>query len=144
MTTTAASASATSTCGPGTFVLPTKDAACALPNTSNHTTIMNKCCTPASVEHYSDDCGLYCLAQEQSLGDLLDCLTQNGARNGEVFCNDQLNVTATSDVTGSGASKTGSGKEATGSEGAAGRVRGIGIGGLGVWGVVLGSVVLGV
>lgn len=95
---------------------------------------MDKCCSPASVEHYSDDCGLYCLAQEQSLGDLLDCLRHEGARNGDVFCNDQLNATATADPT---ASKTGSAAEAMESEGAAGRV---GIGGWGVLGIVLGSV----
>lgn len=133
-TATTTAAAATSTCGPSTYILPTKDAACAIPNTANHTSIMDKCCSPASVEHYSDDCGLYCLAQEQSLGDLLDCLRHEGARNGDVFCNDQLNATATADPT---ASKTGSAAEAMESEGAAGRV---GIGGWGVLGIVLGSV----
>ena len=94
MTTTTAAA-ATSTCGPSTFVLPTKDAACGLPNSSDNSAAMDKCCKPASVKSYSGDCGLYCLAKDQSLRDLLSCLTDNGVNNGDVFCNDRLNATAT-------------------------------------------------
>lgn len=97
-TTTAAATAATaaSTCGPNTFVLPTKDAACGLPNSSDNSDAMDKCCKPASVKTYSGDCGLYCLAKDQTLRDLIDCLTDNGVNNGDVFCNDQLNATATS------------------------------------------------
>lgn len=57
-----------------------------------------------------------------------------------MFCNDQLNATATADVTGS-ATKTGdSGSDPTTTDSGAGRVS---KGGLGLLGVVLGATVLG-
>lgn len=139
-TTTASSSSQTCSSGSGSiYVLPTQDSACALPNTNNASSIMDKCCSPASVESYSDDCGLYCLAQKQSLGDLLDCLTDNGAKNGDVFCNDKLNATATADATGS-ATKTGDSSDPTSTDSGAGSVS---KGGLGLLGIVLGATVLG-
>lgn len=140
MSTTTSAAASSQTCSGSIYVLPTKDSACALPNTNNASSIMDKCCSPASVESYSDDCGLYCLAEKQSLGDLLDCLTENGAKDGDVFCNDQLNATATADVTGS-ATKTGSsGSDPTSTDSGAGSVS---KGGLGLLGIVLGATVLG-
>ena len=74
------------------------------------------------------------------MGDLLDCLTENGAKDGDVFCNDQLNATATADVTAS-ATKTGSsGSGPTSTDSGAGSVS---KGGLGLLGIVLGATVLG-
>lgn len=144
MSSTTSASSSSPTCNGNIYVLPTQDSACALPNKDNTTDIMSKCCSPASVTHYSDDCGIYCLAQEQSLGDLLDCLTDNGARNGDVFCNDQLNATATADVTASATKTGGDGDATSSSTDSAGSV-GVGVskGGLGVVGVVLGAVVMG-
>lgn len=144
MSSTTSASSSSPTCNGNIYVLPTQDSACALPNKDNATDIMSKCCSPASVTHYSDDCGIYCLAQEQSLGDLLDCLTDNGARNGDVFCNDQLNATATADVTASATKTGGDGDATSSSTDSAGSV-GVGVskGGLGVVGVVLGAVVMG-
>lgn len=140
MSTTTSAASSSQTCSGSIYVLPTQDSACALPNTNNASSIMDKCCSPASVESYFDDCGLYCLAEKQSLGDLLDCLTENGAKDGDVFCNDQLNATATADVTAS-ATKTGSsGSGPTSTDSGAGSVS---KGGLGLLGIVLGATVLG-
>lgn len=141
MTTTAAAA--TSTCGPNTFVLPTKDAACGLPNSSDNSAAMDKCCKPASVESYSGDCGLYCLAKDQSLRDLLDCLMENGVNDGDVFCNDQLNATATSNK--KEASKTGdAGDDSDSTRSSMANVQtSMSYGGWGVLAMVLGSVVLG-
>lgn len=150
-TTTTSAATTSATCKPASInILPTNDAACAFPATaSNATDIADKCCSPATVHHYADDCGLYCLAQDQDLGDLLNCLTSNGVRHGQVICNDRLNATATgTDTDTATPSKTKNGDEgaeatSTSSEAAAaGNVR-ISKGGMGVLGVLLGSVLLG-
>ena len=56
-----------------------------------------------------------------------------------MFCNDQLNATATADVTGS-ATKTGDSSDPTSTDSGAGSVS---KGGLGLLGIVLGATVLG-
>lgn len=139
-TTTAAAAAAASTCGPNTFVLPTKNAACGLPYSSDNSAAMEKCCKPASVETYSGDCGLYCLAKDQTLRDLLDCLTDNGVNNGEVFCNDQLNATASRKES----TKTSDDDDSDSTSSSMANVHtSMSYGGWGVLAMVLGSAVLG-
>ncbi|KAL2801928.1 hypothetical protein BJX63DRAFT_140004 [Aspergillus granulosus] len=94
-TTTSSAAAATCTGGVSSWILPVQDAACGLPSTGNYSTIMDKCCGIADVESFNDDCGLYCLAQGQSVGDLLSCIEDSGATPGEFFCSANLTATAT-------------------------------------------------
>lgn len=141
-TTTAAAASTPTTCAGNGWILPTQDSACGLLNHNNATDIMDKCCTPASVKKTDGDCSLYCLAQEQSVGDLTKCITDNGAGFSDVFCNDKQNATATASVT-STATRTGSSSSGTSTESGMASSARVSKSGLGVLGVVLGSVILG-
>lgn len=147
MSSTTTSVSSTSTaCAGNGWILPTQDSACGLLNHNNATSIMDKCCTPASVEKTDGDCSLYCLAQEQSVGDLTKCLTDNGASFGDVFCNDKQNATATASVTSTAtgtATGTGSSSSGTSTESGMASSARVSKSGLGVLGVVLGSVILG-
>ncbi|RAK96961.1 uncharacterized protein BO80DRAFT_212206 [Aspergillus ibericus CBS 121593] len=142
------SSTTTTTCSTASniYILPIQDAACALPNTGNATSIMSKCCSPAPPTTYDNDCGIYCLAQEQSVHDLLGCIQANGAVT-EPFCSGNMSATATAAVvsvstTGSGGSTgTRTGSAASGTHtGGAGGVRKVGLGVLGmvvvsaVWG----------
>lgn len=129
MSATTSGSAPTSTCGGGVnqWILPVQDAACALPNTGNYSAVMDKCCEPAKVSKFNDGCGLYCLAQEQSTGDLLECLESNSAAtiHGQVFCFGNMTATATAAVpsstgkdgketgtaTGTGADATATGDE---------------------------------
>ncbi|OJJ06759.1 hypothetical protein ASPVEDRAFT_46107 [Aspergillus versicolor CBS 583.65] len=87
MSTTTSSSAAAATCTGNAWVLPVQDIACGLISTSDkYSDIMDKCCGDADVESYNDDCGLYCLAQGQSGNDLLDCIREEGAKDGDFFC----------------------------------------------------------
>ncbi|EYE90512.1 uncharacterized protein EURHEDRAFT_290624 [Aspergillus ruber CBS 135680] len=145
MSSTTTSVSSTSTaCAGNGWILPTQDSACGLINHNNASSIMDKCCTPASVEKTDGDCSLYCLAQEQSVGDLTNCLTDNGAGFGDVFCNDKQNATATASVTSTATStSTSSGSSGTSTESGMATRGGVSKSGMGILGVVLGSVILG-
>ncbi|PYH99812.1 hypothetical protein BO71DRAFT_342164 [Aspergillus ellipticus CBS 707.79] len=149
-TTTATTTGSTPTCTSSRYVLPVQDAACALPNSGNYSSVMSTCCKPASVTKYDNDCGLYCLAEKQSVKDLLDCLQTNGAET-EAFCSGNLTATATASV--SSASSTGSktgtstGGSASSTDKSAGvslRQPGVSKLGLGVLGLFVVSGVLGV
>ncbi|KAL4942089.1 hypothetical protein BDV06DRAFT_193097 [Aspergillus oleicola] len=95
MSSTSTSTAAASTCTGNSWVLPVQDVACALNRVSdNYTSIMDECCKDADVEQYNDGCGLYCLAQGQTGQELLDCIADNGATNGEFFCGGNLTQTA--------------------------------------------------
>lgn len=108
----AATPTPSSGCGSLLYDIPTKDAACALSYGGNHTDIMTGCCQ--QVVSYQNDCGLYCLAQGQSVSDLTQCLYDGGAAYQDVFCNAQTNATATAtgnvEPTASGATVVGSNK----------------------------------
>ncbi|KAJ6115333.1 hypothetical protein N7486_001111 [Penicillium sp. IBT 16267x] len=86
--------STTTACTANVYQLPTTDAACAAVNTGN------------SPVKYDNDCGIYCLAQEQTVEKLLDCLQTTGNNYQDVFCNDSLNAIATAKATTT-ASETG-------------------------------------
>ncbi|KAF7591444.1 hypothetical protein BBP40_001547 [Aspergillus hancockii] len=118
MSTTTPAPSATSTCHQKLYDIPIKDAACAMPINGNNSAIMTSCCGSASVVSYGS-CDYYCLAQDQSVGDLAECLIK-ASKPGEVWCNTNANATATGSVptTGAGtivatASATGSTKSGT-------------------------------
>ncbi|KAH8666483.1 hypothetical protein BX600DRAFT_497293 [Xylariales sp. PMI_506] len=125
-TTTASTVAAS--CTSNLYELPIADAACAIPVGGNHTDIMTTCCGSADVVSY-DDCGLYCLAEGQSVSDLTKCLFANGASYSVVFCN-AANATASATgtdslPTGTAASgvsivATGSGSAATSAGGGGG------------------------
>ncbi|KAJ5640088.1 uncharacterized protein N7484_007950 [Penicillium longicatenatum] len=107
MSTTTSSVSSTSTaCTANVYQLPTTDAACAAVNTGNMTTVFDTCCKGNSPVKYENDCGIYCLAQEQTVEKLLSCLQTTGNNYRDVFCNDKLNATATAKATTT-ASETG-------------------------------------
>ncbi|KAM0820698.1 hypothetical protein AB5N19_06518 [Seiridium cardinale] len=95
MSTTTTSTSAAATCGSTLYDIPVQDAACALPYGGNHTDIMSACCKSANVVSYYENCGLYCLAEGQSVSDLTDCLHDNGASWTDVFCRGNTSATAT-------------------------------------------------
>ncbi|GKT64907.1 hypothetical protein ColTof4_07304 [Colletotrichum tofieldiae] len=99
---TAASAtpSSTSVCTSNLYDTPIQDRVCAMPYGGNHTDIMSNCCKDADVVAYYDNCGLYCLALDQSIKDLQDCLFEQGAGYTDVFCRDNGNVNASATATG--------------------------------------------
>ncbi|KAL4954290.1 hypothetical protein BDW69DRAFT_142616 [Aspergillus filifer] len=95
MSSTSTSTAAAPTCTGNAWVLPVQDVACALTSTSdNYTSIMDECCKDATVEHYNDGCGLYCLAQGQTGQELLECIADHGATDGDFFCGGRLNETS--------------------------------------------------
>jgi hypothetical protein len=64
-----------------------------MPMNSAYHTLMTDCCGSASVIPYSD-CDYHCLAQNQTIGDLAECLIK-GSAAGQVWCNTNANATAT-------------------------------------------------
>ncbi|KAJ9213300.1 hypothetical protein DTO166G4_5107 [Paecilomyces variotii] len=151
--TTAAAATAASSsaaCGAKLYEIPIKDAACAVPSKDNYTDVMKECCKVASVHSYDNNCGLYCLAQEQSVGDLSSCLTSHGVKYGDAFCNTNSSATATAKVSSSeatsSATKTGSSASSTSSHNAAAAVvppQAISKSGLGLLALLFCSTVMG-
>ena len=163
VTSTSGASSATNTClGPSLYDIPVNDKACAVPAGGNHTDVMSQCCKDADVVSYNGDCGLYCLAMDQSLDDITKCLFSNGIPYQDGFCNGEGNETASatenssptatgaSVVSGDGgsASRTGGSASSSSTGGsdssAAAPVRGISALGVTVSGLLLSSVMLGV
>ncbi|ROV97455.1 hypothetical protein VMCG_06929 [Cytospora schulzeri] len=114
-TTSVASAAVTTpTACTGSLVydIPVQDASCAIPIGGNHTDIMSQCCGSADVVSYDNNCGLYCLAIDQSVSDITSCLFDSGASYSDVFCRGTGNATASataSDTLATGASVVASG-----------------------------------
>ncbi|KAI1094461.1 hypothetical protein F5B19DRAFT_490297 [Rostrohypoxylon terebratum] len=99
-TATASAASASSTdCGANLYNIPVQDPSVGIRAGGNHTDIMAACCKSADVISYYSGCGLYCLAEGQSVMDLIDCVYEKGAPRPDVFYRGNVNATAT--VTGS-------------------------------------------
>lgn len=93
ITTTTTATAAAASCHAKLYEIPTRDAACAMPMNSTYHTLMTDCCGSASVISYSD-CNYYCLAQNQTVGDIAECLIK-GSAAGQVWCNTNANATAT-------------------------------------------------
>ncbi|KAI0969592.1 hypothetical protein F4678DRAFT_165530 [Xylaria arbuscula] len=89
-----ASASATPACN-NLYVIPVDDPGCAVPFSSDNKDSMSACCKSAAVISYSNDCGLYCAASDQTIKDLQDCLFGKKVAYQNVFCNANVNATAT-------------------------------------------------
>ncbi|PWY62151.1 hypothetical protein BO85DRAFT_447423 [Aspergillus piperis CBS 112811] len=111
-TSTGTAASASSTCINKLYDIPVKDAACAMPMRNNNSAIMSSCCGSASIVSY-DSCDYYCLAQDQTVGTLAECLIK-ASEAGEVWCNTNANATATGSVPTTGAGTVVSTATATG------------------------------
>jgi hypothetical protein len=94
---TPSGSSASPACAAQLYNIPVQDASCAIPydSSNNATDIMSGCCNSASVVSYYDNCGLYCLAEGQSVEDLTSCLMQSGAQPQNVFCRGNVTATAT-------------------------------------------------
>ena len=102
MSVTTTAANPTSTCTTSDWTIPVRDAACAAHLTrDNVADAFDECCGDASIERYNDDCSVYCLAQGQTIGSLVDCLVENGIPHGQGVCNNGTNATATSKPTAS-------------------------------------------
>ncbi|KAK7431638.1 hypothetical protein QQZ08_001856 [Neonectria magnoliae] len=95
MSKTVTSVAASSTACRNLYDTPIQDAVCAMPYGGNHTELMLSCCKEADVVSYYNDCGLYCLAVDQSVADLSDCLYGKGAAWEDVFCKGNESATAT-------------------------------------------------
>lgn len=120
-TSAASAAVATSTACTGSLVydIPVQDASCAILFGGNHTDIMSQCCGSADIVSYDNNCGLYCLAIDQSVSDITGCLFDNGASYTDVFCRGTGNATASataSDTLATGASVVASGSGSSASQ----------------------------
>lgn len=112
--------SSTSSCSTADFtVFPTNgDIACAVGSVngipSNTSSVFDSCCKSASVEQFNGECGLYCLAVEQTVADLQKCFMDGGVLPGSILCNGNNTATATGKGSSSG-SPTSSGNRGSAS-----------------------------
>ncbi|KAF4471166.1 hypothetical protein FALBO_1909 [Fusarium albosuccineum] len=86
--TVSAPATATTACT-NLYDSPNQDTTCAMPYSEKNLDYMKSCCGDAQVVSYYNDCGLYCVALDQTIGDLRDCLFDKGAGWADVFCSVQ-------------------------------------------------------
>ena len=91
---TAPSGTPTATPACNLWELPIEDIACGMPFGGNHTDVMSECCGKADVVSYRNDCGLYCLAIDQTVEELTGCLFEHGAAYTDVFCRGNGTATA--------------------------------------------------
>ncbi|KAK5633310.1 hypothetical protein RRF57_009024 [Xylaria bambusicola] len=89
------SATPSSACGVNLYDIPISEPGCAVAFSSAHQDAMEACCKSADVISYYDNCGLYCVAADQTIKELQDCLFGEKVAYNEVFCNAQNNATAT-------------------------------------------------
>lgn len=94
-TTSAASPTNTACLGSKVYDIPVQDPAVGILFGGNHTDIMKTCCKSADVISYYGDCGLYCLAIDQSVQDIINCCYKNGAPYTDVFYRGTVNASAT-------------------------------------------------
>lgn len=86
-TTGSTTAASTSACALSyEFPKDVKDVGCAAVAQGNITDAFDHCCKGDAPVKYNDDCNIYCLAQNQDLGDLRKCLISSGGAPNLVFC----------------------------------------------------------
>ena len=146
-TATAASATAT-VCGATVYQIPVIDAACGAKLSGNMSSVFDTCCKGDSPVKYDNDCGIYCLAQEQTVHELSDCIMSKANNYRDVFCEGKQNATATAAATttkstGTSTSTT-SGSTSTSSHNAAVLNAPVSMGGVGVIAVLFCSALMGV
>jgi hypothetical protein len=98
MSTTVTSLAPLSSSCTGVYNTPNQDNVCAMIYKGNATDIMSKCCGDAQLVAYQNDCGVYCVAIDQTIGELSDCLYSNGAPDANVFCSGNKTTTKTEDA----------------------------------------------
>jgi hypothetical protein len=94
----ASAASSSTACAAQLYNQPNQDNTCAMPYTKDHISIMEKCCGDAQIVSYYDNCGIYCVAIDQSTDALSKCLFKEGAGDADVFCSGSKKVTKTEDA----------------------------------------------
>ncbi|KAK2757940.1 hypothetical protein FQN54_004346 [Arachnomyces sp. PD_36] len=141
-----------SSCGtPGQYQIPVNDSSCAIPTSDKYTSLMEKCCGSAPVTTYDNDCASYCLAIDQTVKELTDCLYDDGKGVAwqNVWCSGGVNDTATGkptstegEVSETGSSESGTGTDSAAEETSTGAASGLRVAGGEGWGassvVVLG------
>lgn len=95
--TTATSARPSPTMCHNLYDTPARDAVCAMPYSDDNIDYLKSCCKGAEIYSYYDDCGLYCAAEDQTVGDLTQCLFDAGADWTDVFCRGNETASATGD-----------------------------------------------
>lgn len=106
MTTTTTSALAQATACEDVYQLPTTDAACGASLHGNMGDVFDECCKGNGPVTYGNHCGIYCLAQGQTVHELSSCLMSKSHNYGGVFCNDAENATASTPATTTNAQAT--------------------------------------
>ncbi|KAM5350995.1 hypothetical protein ACJ41O_003718 [Fusarium nematophilum] len=94
--TVSAPATATTACT-NLYDTPNQDATCAMPFKDSYIDIMKACCGDAKVVSYYNDCGLYCVALDQTVADLEKCLLGKEPLPQDVFCSGKNTSSLTSD-----------------------------------------------
>ncbi|RYC62621.1 hypothetical protein CHU98_g3583 [Xylaria longipes] len=78
------------------YEIPISEPGCAVSFAgAGHEDAMEACCKSADVVSYFNDCGLYCVAADQTIKELQDCLFGQKVAYQDVFCNAMNNATAT-------------------------------------------------
>ncbi|KAI1809394.1 hypothetical protein GGS20DRAFT_572127 [Poronia punctata] len=90
------------------WVLPVTEPGCGVPYSSENIEVLAECCGSAPVISYANDCGVFCIAQDQSIKELQECFATNGKdeddggkeeeggiKRNEIYCNAGINATAT-------------------------------------------------
>ncbi|KAM0544536.1 hypothetical protein ACHAPJ_011753 [Fusarium lateritium] len=99
MSKTTSSVAATKTACAGIYDTPNQDSVCAMYRKDNHTDIMRECCGDAKIINYDDDCGIYCVALDQTIDQLSKCLYDHGATDEKgVWCSGNPKTTKTQDA----------------------------------------------
>lgn len=106
MTTTTTAALAQATACEDVYQLPTTDAACGASLHGNMGAVFDECCKGNGPVTYDHHCGIYCLAQGQTVHELSTCLMSNSHNYGGIFCNDAENATASTPATTTNAQAT--------------------------------------
>ncbi|KAK2676841.1 hypothetical protein RAB80_005581 [Fusarium oxysporum f. sp. vasinfectum] len=99
MSKTSTSTAASQTACADIYNTPNQDNVCAMFRKDNHTDIMQACCGEAKIISYSGDCGLYCVALDQTIDQLSKCLYDHGAPDEKgVWCSGNAKTTKTKDA----------------------------------------------
>ncbi|KAJ4246290.1 hypothetical protein NW762_013641 [Fusarium torreyae] len=99
MSKTTSSVAATQTACHNIYDTPNQDNVCAMYRKDNHTDIMRECCGDAKIITYSGDCGIYCVAVDQTIDKLSKCLYDHGAPDDKgVWCSGNSKTTKTQDA----------------------------------------------
>jgi hypothetical protein len=104
-TTTSAMSTSTSTCGATVYQLRVTDAACGAKLSGNMSTVFDTCCKGDNPVKYND-CGIYCLAQQQTVKELSDCIMSKANNYRDVSCEGKQNATATAAATATKSTST--------------------------------------